>query len=803
MELRGSFKSAIVCAAFVLHTGQSFAQDPASLANLSVVADLAVEEVGRVSLFLEVFVNGRATNLVAEFALDPLTGIMYSPRSELVELGLKPGSKTSKMVALRSIPGLTYEYHEDRQSIDIDAPITALQPDVISAVNEQEVLDPDRSYGAVLNYNLDAIYQEHADDTTINSLSALLDGRIFSPFGILRSSGVVRFDGGADDGSDFIRLESKFQYSNAKKRLTFVAGDVQSSAPAWARSIRIGGIQLRRDFSLRNDLVTQQLLSFDGAAAVPSTVDVFIDNSRTYSTDLDAGPFRLEDLPVQGGAGDAVIVVTDANGRKTSKAVSFFVSNRLLKRNVLDFSVEAGYARQSYGFASNDYGDDAVFSSSLRFGLTERVTLEGHIETKSDLKLFGIGLTTVPFNIAEVSCAIGQSEYVSRKAAFAQCFAATQIGKVSLNGSVQVAQTGFADLATATGADFLGTGALTIDGSLLEAPTKLTTIGINMPSFDDGSFGIGYVQATRANSNDELVTASYGQQFLGGRGSFSFYGSHDLKSGDSRAGLGLSLTTGKRTYARATTTYDAKGRLSAGIGLARTISDQPGDFGYTADMQRNSLGDLSVRGRGEYLGRYGKSALEVSTYDGNSRVNAQFDGAIATAGGAFALGRTVYDSFAIVDVGAGGVPVSVHNREVARTDFTGNALVTGLSSLRRNRVAVDVNDLPASLSLNATAMDVVPNVGAGVRVTLANKSGAAAVVVLIGSDGAPVGVGSVAYLNGRSDEFFVGYGGETYFEAVEQTNTVTVQTDTGNCSASFDLPSSEEVIPVIAEVVCK
>ena len=243
-------------------------------------------------------------------------------------------------------------------------------------------------------------------------------------------------------------------------------------------------------------------------------------------------------------------------------------------------------------------------------------------------------------------------------------------------------------------------------------------------------------------------------------------------------------------------------RLSAGVGLSRTISDQPGDYGYTADLQNNGFGDLSLRGRGEYLGLYGKSALEVSTFDGSSRVNAQFDGAVATAGGAFAIGRTVYDSFAIVDVGAGGVPVSVHNREVAKTDFTGNALVTGLSSLRRNRVAVDVSDLPADVSLNATAMDVVPNIGAGVRVTLANKSGAASVVVLIRADGNPVNVGSVAYLNGRSEEFFVGYGGETYLEGVKQRNDLEVQTDTGSCSASFELPVSEEPVPVVSQVVC-
>lgn len=801
MKITKTLGLAISFGAAVCLDSQTAAQETTNSADLSVIADLAGEEDGRIPLFLEVFLNGHATNLVAEFALDPLTQTMYSPTSELVEVGLKPKSRGSKMVALRSISGLSFVYHEEQQSIDITAPLTALRTDVISAVQEQEVLDPDRSFGAVLNYNLDAIYQKQSDDATSHSFSSLLDARVFAPFGTLRSSGVLRFADENNGNPEYIRLESKFQFSSVKKRLTFIAGDLQSSVPLWGRSIRMGGVQLRRDFSLRNDLVTQQLLTFDGAAAIPSTVDVFIDNNRAYSTDLEAGPFRLEDLPVQGGAGDALIVVTDVNGRRTSKSVSFFVSNRLLKRNVLDFSIEAGYARQSYGLSSNDYGVDGIVSGSFRYGLTERFTVEGHVEAKSDLTLYGIGVTTVPFNLAEVSCAIGQSEYVSKRAAFAQCSAATQIGKVSLNGSVQVAQTGFADLATASGVDFLSAGVLTTNGSLLEAPTKLTTLGINMPSYD-GSFGLGYVQAERANSNDELITASYGQQFLGGRGAMSFYGSYDIQSGDSRAGLGLTLTTGKRTNARATTSYDATGNVSAGVGLSRTISDQPGDYGYTADLQSNGFGGLSVSGRGEYLGRYGKSALEVSTFGGTSRANAQFDGAVATVGGAFAIGRTVYDSFAIVDVGVGGVPVSVHNREVAKTNFTGNALVTGLSSLRRNRVAVDVSDLPVNLSLNATAMDVVPNIGAGVRVTLANKSGAAAVVVLTGADGNPLNVGSVAYLNGWTEEFFVGYGGETYLEGVKQSNKLEVKTDTGSCSASFELPVSEEPVPVVSQVVC-
>ncbi|MFC3182118.1 fimbria/pilus outer membrane usher protein [Cypionkella sinensis] len=771
-------------------------------AGLSVSADLTEADAGRVPLYLEVTVNGKPTNLVAEFALEPGSGRMFSPKSELVQVGLDGKHLSAGMVDLRSIPGLRFVYDEPGQKIDLQVPVAAMRTEVVSAMPEAEQLDAERSYGAVLNYSLDAGLQKQPLASDIVSTAASFDGWIFAPFGVLRSSGVVRDLIDDSTGREALRLETTYQVSSPKRRLTLAVGDVQSSSLAWSRSVRMAGVQLRRDFGLRSDLVTQQLLSFDGAAAVPSSVDVFIDNNRAYSTGRDAGPFRLEDLPVRAGAGEALIVVTDENGRRTTKAVSFYVSRKLLKKGLLDFSIEAGRAREGYGLESNDYGSDGFLSGSLRFGLTERVTMEAQVQSKSDLTMVGLGFTTVPFNLAEVSLAGGVSDYAGKTASFAYGALQTQVGAVEINGSVRWSQQGFADLAYATGVDYLGQTAIEDSASLLEVPTLQTALSVSVP-LGGGNLGMGYVSSTRSSSRDELVTASYGRDLGIWDGSLSVYGSHDLQSGDTRAAVGVSMPLGKRKSLRATSSVDPEGNALGGVYVARAISDRQGDYGYAAEVQRDSGGAIRFSGRGDYLGRFGQVGLEVRSGDGATGVRAQMDGAVAMAGGAMAFGNRVTDSFAIVDVGAAGVPVSVHNRPVARTGRGGKALVTGLQSNHRNRVSVDLDDLPADLALDASGMDVVPGIGAGVKVKFSGDSDDSAVVVLTGPNGAPLEAGMTALLNGGGEEFFVGFGGETLVQGLKRHNRLVVQSDTGRCTASFDFAPKSGGLQMIEGVPCQ
>ena len=76
------------------------------------------------------------------------------------------------------------------------------------------------------------------------------------------------------DGSDagWRRLDSTLTYDDPARLATARLGDLISGGLSWTRPIRLGGIQLARNFGLRQDLVTLPLPAFSGTAAVPSTI---------------------------------------------------------------------------------------------------------------------------------------------------------------------------------------------------------------------------------------------------------------------------------------------------------------------------------------------------------------------------------------------------------------------------------------------------------------------------------------------------------------------------------------------------
>jgi outer membrane usher protein len=63
-------------------------------------------------------------------------------------------------------------------------------------------------------------------------------------------------------------------------------------------ALRMGGLQWQRDFTLRSDLVTQPMPVVNGSAAVPSTVDIFVNNIKAFSQDVGPGPYQIVNLPV-------------------------------------------------------------------------------------------------------------------------------------------------------------------------------------------------------------------------------------------------------------------------------------------------------------------------------------------------------------------------------------------------------------------------------------------------------------------------------------------------------------------------
>ncbi len=755
-----------------------------------------------IPLFLEVFINGVSTELIAEFQQDPGTGSMSSPRSELNELGIRVPMLHRGLIDLDDLTGVSYVYDEAAQTLAVTAATEALLPKVISANRRPAPLEPDRTTGVVLNYDAVAGFGSGADSDGLrfDRASLALDGWVFSPIGHLSNSGILSSTAVGD--STYLRLGTAYEFNAPGSAVTFAAGDLISSSLPWGRSVRLGGVQVRREFNLRSDLVTEPLLSFSGAAAVPSSVDVFVENNRVFSGRTGQGPYRFEDIPVYDGYGDAVVVIRDENGNVTKREVAFFSSRNLLKKGILDYSVEVGRARDGYGQTNWDYGDDTLYSASLRYGMTNRLTLQGHAEGKSDLTMLGFGASFVVANRAEMTLAAGHSDYSGAQGQFAYGALRTSLFGAGIEASMLRASSGFTDLAYATGADFLGAGSLTADRSLLEFPTAQDVVSVSVPLGRDGvSLGFSYVRSERAASRDEIVSVSYGQNFEKRNVSFNISGAHDLETDNTRFSAFLTMPTGKRTFTQASASVDGDSGSRQGLSLVRALGDAEGDHGYQAQLD---LGEDSPAWQvaASIRSRAGRAEAALRRTGGAVSGHARFDGALVFMGGKLAAGNRIRDGFAIVDAGVPDVPVYLQNREVAHTGRAGRALVPGLSSYGQNRISLNIDDLPQDVSYNATAMDVIPARRSGVLVEFGGISaGDSALVILRDAAGNFLPVGSEVDLDGAS--FVVGYDGAAFLEGLGPRNTVKVRTKHGTCMARFAFAPTEGPQTVIDPVVCK
>jgi len=743
-------------------------------------------------LHLLVILNGQDTGKIAQFTWFGARRRIGVSAAELREIGLSPPPGERAPIMLDTLPGLSYRYDEAAQEIHISAAPRHLARRIIRARHRPEYADAQPGHGAVLNYRLTGTLGSDvlADGFRVQNIFSSLEGRLYAPFGVLRTTGSLSAQNVGLDGARFKRDDTTFSYSSPRTMLTFNAGDIISSGHSWTRPIRMGGVQIRRDFALRSDIVTDPQLAYSGTAAVPTAVDVYVDNINAWSGTIPAGPYTLTDLPMINDSGETTIVIRDAAGNEETKTIGFFATENLLGRGQLDFSFEAGVARNSYATENFAYGADRMASASLRYGLSDRLTLHGHVEGSADLIAGSAGFSSALFNRAEVGFSLGASRFRGETGYLGHFDLRTAVAGADLRFSSTRHSGGYADLAYATA---LAEGAAT-DPALLRPAKAQDVLSVSAPmSASLGTLGVNLINLERADKTNTILSGAYTRRANWRDSQFRISGFKELNSRDFGVSMGLSVPIGQRARASSDLRSGPAGRPQAGLHLRRMLDQDVGSYGYRADLYRDENGENSGFLSGSYRGRYGVvEARMQAAKDGKLAAAASLEGALVLNGAGLIAGNRINNGFAVVDLGVRDTPVLLHNHPVAKTGAMGKALVPGLVPYQYNRVSVRPSDLPLATNINATAMMAVPARGAGVTLRMGRGESASALVVLRDAQGEFIPVGAEVTVNGRRSEFVVGYDGEVWLERLRRTNRIKVDTGGSRCSAEFALPPEED-----------
>ena len=628
-------------------------------------------------------------------------------RNELEDVGLDIGQRRfpEEIVMLDDIPGLTYAYDEPGQIIRITVDNAKRRGQTFDLSGGGAKLHAQTGWGALLDYDLlgttdNALYMK---DLLRPGASLTLDGRAFSPYGTFEQSGIVSSDPNRE--SDALRLNSTFEYSDQDNLTTYRAGDVINGGLPWTRPLRLGGFQAQSDFALRPDLITMPLPTLGGIAAVPSTVDVYVNNIKTFSQDVAPGPFSFNNIPLITGAGNAQLVVTDLSGNVTKTTAPFFSSASLLSPGLMSWSVEGGLPRLNYGSASDDYVETPVGSATLRRGIFDWMTAESHIEGGAGVVNGGLGAVVKTGTIGVATAALAASDYSGRTGVLASASYQAQFFGLTFNASSQRSFANYNDLVSATAKlqrpSFSVLPAAIFANAAPPRALDTVTIGAPLPFDPKSSVSANFIHSRDASGDlSEIVSGTFSRSLPYDASMFATI-FHDFGT-NKNTGIFVGLTFPLGDSASVSASYSRQGGSSAAsISAIKPLGLDPGSYGW--NVQDSEAGAPNRAATLSYRSTYGTIQAGANVTKAATTGAVELRGSIVTMGGDVFLSNWIDDAFGVVATGAPGVGVLYENQPVGMTDSKGMLLVPALRSYGKNNIAIDPRNLPVDAEVEGTS----------------------------------------------------------------------------------------------------
>jgi outer membrane usher protein len=749
-------------------------------------APTSLADVGNARLFLELVVNQVNTGRVVE--VEQRGGRFFLPLADLHAVGLALPSVQTPNVALDSLTGLHADYDSQNQRLLLDVPPQWLPGQQIGNSQLYPRTPAQSSFGALLNYDL------YLNDTDQGGtyLAAWNEVRVFDGWGTLSNTGQYRQNVGASQGSNSLsgyrRYDTTWRYSDDERLLTYEAGDILTSALPWSSSVRLGGVQLSRDFAVRPDLVTYPLPQFAGEAAVPSSVDLFINGYKSSSAQLQPGPYTLTNIPFINGAGEAVVVTTDALGRQVSTSVPFYVTSTLLQKGLSDFSVAAGNLRRQYGVSDFDYGPGAS-SASLRYGLSNDFTLETHGEASGSFGLGGAGGNLRLGTFGVLNAALSRSQFEGRTGT--QTSVGYQFNNRLFGLSYQRQQRhgDYADLSVVD----------TTYYRLSQRSDQLTG-SLNLGTY--GSLGLGYFDIRAGdNTRTRLLNLSWSRPLWGNS---SLYLSANREIGESSMALQAQIVVPFDLYGTLSTGFERSqtGETRQTVNYGQAVPSQGGvgfNLGYANSASETyRQADLTWRTQSVQLqaGVYGNSNQQTRWGDASGSL-------VLMDKQVFAANR-IDDAFVVVSTGGfKDIPVRYENQLIGSTDSAGHLLVPWTSAYYAGKYEIDPLNLPANVRSPQVEQHVAVRRGSGYLLQFPLTPVVAASIILVDTQQHELALGSNVLDEQNGAVTVVGWDGLVYLENLAGKNSLLVtKADGSSCRAQFELDVKNPQVAQVGPLVC-
>jgi len=689
------------------------------------------------------------------------------------------------------IPAATVSYDNAELRLNVSIPQIALRRQARGWVNP-ELWDRGVN-AAILGYNFNA-YRTSTPGAQSNSSYYLgLNGGINLGDWRLRNFSAVTKQSGGETRFQNTATYLQRDLVDLKSQLTI--GDTFTPGNFFD-SFSFRGVRLASDDRMLPDSLSGYAPVVRGIAKTNAKVTVSQGGNIIYETTVSPGRFEISDLYATGYGGDLSVVVTEADGSRSSFTVPYASVAQLLRPGVGRYSVTAGRTR-SVGLPQVNF-----VQATYERGMTNSLTLFGGAQVANDY-LSAVGGAAVNTDIGAFSTSMTQShaKVSDQDTRTGQSYRADYSKLLKDTGTnlslaaYRYSSSGFLRLQ-----DLLQAKDLTakgFPGSRIDRQRSQLQLLVNQSLGEkNGSFYLSSSMQNYWNRGGSTLQYQAGYSNSWNMISYSVYMQRqkDLASGSASTQYFASATMPLGREVQSPTLSTSVSKDSAGgNSLQSTLNGVLGEdnaFSYGVTASRNP-GSSNASVNGQYRAAYANVGGSYGYNSGGStQMSAQASGAIVAHPGGITLAQSVGETIGIVEArDAEGASV---NTAGVRVDGRGYAVVPYMTPYRLNEIAIDPKGTSTDVELALTSQRVAPRAGAVVMLKYPTVSGRSILFQVTLPNGDPVPFGAEVLDAQGNSVGLAGQGGRVFVRASNEDQGQLLvrwgEAANAQCAVQYQLP---------------
>ncbi len=558
-----------------------------------------------------------------------------------------------------------------------------------------------------------------------------------------------------------------------RSRLTlgdsFTPGDILSG-------ISFSGVQIASDDAMLPDSLRGYAPRIQGVAQSQAQVTIKQNGYALYSTFVAPGPFVIDDLLPNTTSGTLEIIIKEADGRSTTSYQSYAALPMQLREKSVRFHIAAGQYRADHYVQKPHF-----MQGTLSYGVNSQITLYGgsRVANFYQLLLAGVGLNLGQYGSSALDMNYAQSQDTTavrqRGNAIRWQYAKEN---VSTKTNFQIIYQRY--LNTSFRAFTEAIDAYSGLNSNQNSTAYSRFDGVVAQTLEAAVLNLNFGTARYWNGQqDVLLRIGYGSQFkkINYRVDYSYQNARGESSRQLSLSLNVPLVWTNHSTSSSAINYSANSdfgnevthsvstggmllkddALSYGVGVSQ--SDRSGSSGFLSLSLQAPIAQLN---------------LNHTQGAGYTTTLAMLGGGMVLHQGDLTLSQPLGDTVVLANV-PGANNVSFENNIGIKTNKQGYAVLPAATAYRRNRLALNMENISDDIEIKNATLDVVPTRGAVVLAQYKVRQGHKALLSVRDQYDKPLPFGAQV-LDSRSMEVaMVGPDGQVYLTGIKEADFFTVK----------------------------